>query len=48
MKRMQSVVQQSNEIMTQSVNTQLSRMNMQLTNMNVEGNANFKEMERTS
>ena len=36
---------ESNEMMAQTVNVQLSKVNTQITNMNVEGNAKFKEME---
>ena len=42
MEHMQKVVQQSTEMMAQTVNDQLSRVNA---NMNIEGNAKFKEME---
>ena len=45
MEHMQKVVQQSNEMMAQTVNVQLSKVNTQIMNMNVEGNAKFKEME---
>ena len=47
MEHMQTVVQQSNEVTTQTVHVQLSRVNAQLTRLNVEGNAKFKfkEME---
>ena len=38
MEHMQKVVQQSNEMMAQTVNVQLSRVNVHLTNMNSEEN----------
>ena len=39
------MVPQSNEMMAQTVNVQLSKVNTQITNMNVDGNAKFKEMD---